>query len=102
LIGQGESQLVQQKLLFRGGLRVAWHHQTSTIGGGKSDVQHLDGRERFQHCPRRQSWRQSLQPVLQCHQQTIGKERYQNVRFHAMAQLMIDRTQAQIRRKRGG
>ena len=87
---------MQEKLLFRGGLCVAWHDQPSSVSSWKRNVKHLHGSKRLQHCPGRQSGSQRLQPVFQRHQQTVSEERHQDVCFHAMAELMINRTQAQF------
>jgi len=60
LIGQGEPQLMEQKPLFRGGLGVARHDQASAVGGGKRDVQHMNGSKRFQHRASGESGSQGL------------------------------------------
>src|SRR5437016_1480134 len=79
LIGEVELQLMQEKLLFRGGLCVAWHDQPSSVSSWKRNVKHLHGSKRLQHCPGRQSGSQRLQPVFQRHQQTVSEERHQDV-----------------------
>jgi len=89
-------ELVQQQRLIRFRLGVARHDQPSAVGGGQTHIQHLNRRQLFQHRPRREARGQDLQPLFQRHRKSVGQEGHEEVSFHALLQLMIDRTQSQF------
>ncbi len=75
--------LLQQDGLVRFGLGVAGEHDGSSISRGQVHIDHLDGCHLLQHCARRPSRRQSLQPLLPRDLQAIREEGDKDVRFDA-------------------
>ena len=59
-------------------------------------VNHLHGREFFQHRPWCQARRQSPQALFQRDLETIGHEGYKDMGLDAMVELMVDRPDRQI------
>ncbi len=80
---QVQLHLLQQDGLVRFGLGVGGEHDGSSISRGQVHIDHLDGCHLLQHCARRQSRRQSLQPLLQRDLQAIREEGDKDVRFDA-------------------
>ena len=96
LRGKLEVELPDQELLAGVEFGMAAEHERAAIGGGKVNIEHLDGGELVQHGPRGEAVRQRLEPRAQGDVETIGEEGDEDVRFDALDQLMVDRTQSQI------
>ena len=91
-----ELQLSKQERLVLLRLRITGHDDHPIVRRGQFDIDHLHGGEFFEHGPRRQAWRQCLQPLLQRDQQTIGQKRNENMSFNSGFELVIDGTDRQI------
>ena len=96
LRGKLEVELPDQELLVGVEFGMAAEHERAAIGGGKVNIEHLDGGELVQHGPRGEAVRQRLEHRAQGDVETIGEEGDEDVRFDALDQLMVDRTQSQI------
>src|SRR6266498_2281294 len=96
LLRQYEAQVMKQEGLLRVRLGIARHDQAATIGSRKRYVEHLNASQFLQDCSRCQSGRMHPQPMPQRHRQTVSQEGNQDVRVHAMLQLMVDRPNTKI------
>ncbi len=96
LRGQLEVELPDQELLVGVEFGMAAEHERAAVGGGEVNVEHLHGGELVQDGPRREAVRQRLEHRAQGDVETIGEESDEDVRFAALDQLMVDRTQLQI------
>ena len=94
LLGQVQLELMEEDGLLRFRLGVPRHSQSSTVGGRKRNIEHLNRAEFLQHRARCQAWGMHLQPVLQRDGQAVGQKCDQDMRFDSMFQLMVDRPDA--------
>ena len=77
-------------------LGIARQDNGAPVGSREMHIDHLNGFEFLQHCPRRQARSQSVQPAVQSHVQAVSHEGNENVRFDAILELMIDGADRQI------
>src|SRR6516165_2872993 len=93
---QVEIELAGQDLLVGVELGVAAQDQRSTVCGREVNVEHLDRGELVEHNPRREAGGKRLEPGSQGDVQAIGEKRDEDMRFDALFQPMVDRTQLEI------
>ena len=96
LRGQGEVESFHEKSLVWVDLGVAAQDQGTPVGGGEMNIEHLDAGELVEYGARCEPGRQWLESRPQGDVQAIGHEGDKDVRFDAVLELVVDRTQLKI------
>jgi hypothetical protein len=91
-----EVELPDQELRVGVEFGMAAEDEWAAVGGGKVNVEHLDGGELVQHRSGCEAGRQRLEPRAQGDVETIGQKGDEDVRFDALDQLVVDRTPSQV------
>ena len=87
---------LQQQLLIRFRLSIAWKNQEATVGGGQANIDHLDGHHLFDDRSTGQSRGQAADSLLQSDIEAIGQEGHEDVGLDAGIGLMKNGAQGQV------
>ena len=96
LRGQGEVESFHEKSLVWVDLGVAAQDQGAPVGGREMNIEHLDAGELVEYGSRCEPGGQWLESCPQGDVQAIGHEGDKDVRFDAVLELVVDRTQLKI------
>ncbi len=77
-------------------LSVARHDQAAAVRRREINVHHFDRSQFLQHGFGRQTRGVDGQAGLQCHRQAVRQERNEDVRVHAILELVVDRPNRQV------
>ena len=94
--GNGDLQLIEELLLFGGGLRHTTEPDLAPVGRREDNVRALERREVRQGLRRREAGAAVAQQMFQCDPERVPEKRDEEMRLHASLELMEYRPDGQL------